>query len=495
MPASDRSYDVAIVGAGPAGLAAAATAAHHGLAAVLLDEQPGPGGQIYRAIASTPVGHRRVLGEEYERGMALVAASRASSCTQVPGAVVWSVTREPGDPQYYEIGISVAGNASLFRARTVILATGALERPCPIPGWTLPGVMTAGAAQALLKASAQVPRGKTILAGSGPLLYLLARQYAAAGVSIAALVDTTPQWRLLRAMRHVLPFATSSYFAKGVGLVRAARASAPVFRHAFALEAEGGDRVRRLRFRTPNRLRMLDCDTLLLHQGVVPNVNLAMAIGCEHRWDDIGRCMQPQVDAWGATSVERVWIAGDGAGIAGAQAAEHSGTLAALDVAHAVEAIDEGLRDKLASAHRRRLQQLTSPRRFFDVLFAPARAFRVPADETIVCRCEEVTARQVRDAVAQGCTGPNQVKAFVRCGMGRCQGRLCGLTVTEIIADARGVAPRRVGYYRMRFPAKPLTLGELASMPQSEASQRAVVRSDDEALGMLDPSPPQGVHR
>ena len=495
MPLNDRSYDIAVIGAGPAGMAAAVTAAHHGLATILLDEQPAPGGQIYRSVTSTPVRDRSVLGADYERGSALVAALHASACTQVFDAVVWCVQREPGDAGLYEIGISIAGEALLIRATTVIVATGALERPCPFPGWTLPGVMTAGAAQALLKSSALVPGRKTVLAGSGPLLYLLARQYAAAGVTIAAIVDTTPRWQLLPAMRHALPFATSPYFAKGVGLLRDARAAGPIVRDAFALEAEGRDRVERVSFRTPHRMRTVECDLLLLHQGVVPNVNLAMAIGCEHRWDDIGHCMQPRVDAWGATSVERVWIAGDGAGIAGAEAAEHSGTLAALAVAHAVEAIDEGLRDKLASSHRRRLEALSRARRFFDVLFAPARAFRVPADATIVCRCEEVTARQVRDAVARGCTGPNQVKAFVRCGMGRCQGRLCGLTVAEIIADTRGVAPRTVGYYRIRFPAKPITLAELASMPQSAASLRAVVRADAQPLGMLDASPSQGNHR
>ena len=495
MPASDHSYDVAVIGAGPAGLAAAATAAHHGLAVVLLDEQATPGGQIYRAITTSPPARRRIVGEEYERGEALVAALRASSSAYVPRAVVWSVTREPGDAQFYEIGISVGGASSLIRAGAVIVATGALERASPFPGWTLPGVMTAGGAQSLLKSSALVPQGRTVLAGSGPLLYLLARQLAAAGVRIAALVDTTPQWRLLRALRHAVPFVASDYFTSGLRLLKASRAGVHVIRHAFALEAEGRDRVERLRLRTPQRTRTLACDNLLIHQGVVPNVNLALAIGCEHRWDDVQRCMRPQVDAWGASSVDKVWIAGDGAGIAGAQAAQHGGALAALGVAHALEAIDDGLRDRLARPHRERLEAWTRPRRFLDVMFAPARAMRLPDDDTIVCRCEEVTARQVRDAVAQGCTGPNQVKAFVRCGMGRCQGRVCGPTVTEIIADARGVAPRSVGYFRMRFPTKPVTLGELASMPRSDASRRAVVRLDDAALDMLDRSYTRGPSR
>ena len=100
----------------------------------------------------------------------------------------------------------------------------------------------------------------------------------------------------------------------------------------------------------------------------------------------------------------------------------------------------------------------------------------MPRQDTIVCRCEEVTAQQVRDAIALGCPGPNQLKAFLRCGMGPCQGRMCGLTVVDLIADARGLHPRDVGYFRLRFPVKPLTLGEFATLPQTEASKAAVIR-------------------
>ena len=147
-----NQYDLTIVGAGPAGLAAATSAARLGLDTVLLDEQPAPGGQIYRAITETPVGDRAVLGEDYWHGAELVEPFRQSGAQYVPGTTVWSLSRER------EIGISVAGAARLIQARHVILATGALERPFPIPGWTLPGVMTCGAAQILLKSSGQIGR-------------------------------------------------------------------------------------------------------------------------------------------------------------------------------------------------------------------------------------------------------------------------------------------------------------------------------------------------
>jgi bacterioferritin-associated ferredoxin len=113
---------------------------------------------------------------------------------------------------------------------------------------------------------------------------------------------------------------------------------------------------------------------------------------------------------------------------------------------------------------------------FLDTLYRPAKTFRVPQGDTIVCRCEEVSAEQIRATVPLGASGPNQMKAFLRCGMGSCQGRLCGVTVTELIADVRGVSPAEVGYYKLRPPVKPITLGELAAMPKSEASEKAVVR-------------------
>jgi bacterioferritin-associated ferredoxin len=185
---------------------------------------------------------------------------------------------------------------------------------------------------------------------------------------------------------------------------------------------------------------------------------------------------KPETDLWGATSMPGLTVAGDGAGIAGAEAAAERGRIAALGAAHRLGKIEAALRDRDAAASRATLHRFARGRRFLDTLYRPAKAFRIPQGDTIVCRCEEVTAERIRATVPLGATGPNQMKSFLRCGMGPCQGRMCGLTVAELIADERKISPQEVGYYRLRSPVKPIALGELAAMPKTEASEKAVLR-------------------
>ena len=464
---ADR-YDVAVIGAGPAGLASATTCANAGLSTVLFDEQDAQGGQIYRSIMHTPVKDPSILGKSYWSGSALIDDFNASGVEYVPASTVWSLTRER------EIGVSIGGGSQITRAKRVIVCTGALERPFPIPGWTLPGVMTAGAAQILLKSSGLVASGRTVLAGCGPLLWLLASQYLKAGAKLDAILDTTPAANRMRAAPQFMPFLFSPYFRQGVDLLRAVKPEVRVISGVTSLRALGERTLTSVEYRCGNRTaERIDVDNLFVHQGVAPNVNLAMSVGVEHRWDELQLCWSPVLDADGNSSVEGIAVAGDGAGIAGAEAARWRGVIAGIGASRALgAAIARGPED----AARRALARSLRGRSFVDTLYQPAKHFRQPSGETIVCRCEEVTAREITETAALGCPGPNQMKAFLRCGIGPCQGRLCGLTVTELIAESRGLKPQDVGYYRLRPPVKPITLGEMAALPQSEAAVKAVVR-------------------
>jgi NADPH-dependent 2,4-dienoyl-CoA reductase/sulfur reductase-like enzyme len=455
-----ESVDVVVVGAGPAGISAAIAAAEAGARVVLLDEQAAAGGQIYRAIttADDPQAARRleVLGPDYAAGRPLARALAASNARHETGVAVWEVTR---DRQVHGLQ---NGRVRSWQAARVVLATGAMERPVPIPGWTLPGVMTAGAAQILLKAEQAVPRGGVVLAGCGPLLYLLGWQYLRAGVTIAAVVDTTDRADHRRALAHAgAALRGWRVLAKGLRLLAALRrAGVPFFTGASDLAVEGAERAEALRFTANGRPQRIAAELVLLHQGVVPNTQLSWSLRAGHRWDEAQLCWSPNTDAWGELDLPGFFMAGDGSGIAGALAAACQGTLAGLAAAHQLGRIDATERDRRATPVRAELDTQRAVRPFIDALYRPK--LRVPADDVIVCRCEEVTAGQIREFVALGCAGPNQAKSFGRCGMGPCQGRLCGLTVTELIAQARGVSPADVGYYRIRPPIKPITLGELA---------------------------------
>lgn len=460
--------DLAIIGAGPAGLAAAATAAARGASVTILDEQPEGGGQIYRRVGSASPARIGVLGADYEAGARLLSALDADGVTHIPGATVWEVTRER------TIFFSVGGRAHELSAKRIIMATGATERPMPFRGWTLPGVLTAGAAQILLKSSGLLPAKPVVLAGSGPLLYLMAVQLLAAGVAPAAIVDTTPAANRRAALRHLLP-ALSGHrlLRKGLGLLwKIRRSGVPHHRCATGLVARGEGRVEELSFSNAAGQQTIRCQTLLLHTGVVPNVQISRSLGLEHRWDASQMCWAPVLNGTGGTALEGIWIAGDGAGISGAEAAVPAGRLAAMAALSSVDGVSPAGPAETA-VEQAALRRLNAVRPFLDSLYAPAPEFLAPADDTIVCRCEEVTAGQIREFVGLGCLGPNQAKSYGRCGMGPCQGRYCGLTVSHVIAAARGVPVADVGYFRLRPPLKPVTLGELASMHEEDTAADA----------------------
>ena len=463
-----ESWDVLVVGAGPAGMVAATVAASAGLATLLVDEGTGPGGQVWRAVTTTPVMSRPVLGEDYWAGMEVVRALQRSGASYLPGTGVWSLDASG------VAGLSADGTVRQVGARQVVIATGALERPFPVPGWTLPGVMTVGAAQGLLKSSGLYPTGRVAIAGAGPLLWLYAAQLLRSGGRPELILDTTDAGAQLAAATRFPAFAASPYLAKGLALMAEVRRQVPVISHVTALAIEGTERVSAVNYWRGTRDGSIAAETVLLHQGVVPQVNLAMAAGVPHTWDERQLCFVPEIDGDGRTGLARIAIAGDGGGIAGWEAAVERGRLAGIGAARALGIAADRLPD--AGAALARLRMLEAPRAFLDTLYRPAQRLRIPAGKTIVCRCEEVRADEVERAVDVGALGPAQLKSYTRCGMGPCQGRMCGLTVTELIAARRGVSPAEVGHFRIRQPVKPITLAELASMPADVGAEKAVVR-------------------
>ena len=455
-------YDVAIIGAGPAGMAAAVETARAGLSTVLLDEQGSPGGQIYRSVEQAGSRRLEVLGGDYAEGRKLAGEFRESNADYLPGATVWNVTREG------TVDFSRTGGSAQLAAGALVVASGAIERPTPMPGWTLPGVLTAGAVQILLKAHGLVDE-EVVFAGSGPLLWLIAAQMVAAGARPRAIVETVPRSRYrAAASKLALNLTAAGYLRKGAAMMRVVkRAGVPIYRDATQLAIAGKAKTEAVTFRSGGRDHRVETGRVALHQGVVPNQQITRLLRCDHAWNESQRCFVPVLDAFGETSVANVFVAGDGGGIGGARVAALQGRLAGRRIAEKAGRVSGEGTSKLRGDLRRE----ASIRPFLETLYAPSPEILAPADGTMVCRCEEITAGQIREAVDLGAPGPNQVKSFLRSGMGPCQGRMCGLAVTEIIAARRGEAPSTVEYYRIRPPLKPLALAELAALdkPESEA--------------------------
>lgn len=461
-----KHYPLVIVGAGPAGLAAAVVAVEQGIDVALLDEQSAPGGQIYRGMESIPDNRAGLLGAEYQRGRQLIAAFRDSGVDYYPDTQVWSLDSKR------QIGLLNNNTARMISADQVLLSSGAMERPVPFPGWTLPGVMNAGAGQILFKAHGIVPSGEVVLAGSGPLLLLLAWQYLHAGVRIKTLLDLTPMRNHLRALPY-LPRALLArhYLSKGLAYKKDLKQAGISTLHDVSdLRAQGERRLSAIGFRHERRQHRIETDLLLVHFGVIPHAHLARAAGCRHDWDNSQQCWRPRLDTWGGSSIEGILIAGDGAGIGGARTAEHAGRLAALQALHALGRITAHERDRLARNDRKWMREEAYIRPFLEAFFhIPRKLLGVPDDDTIVCRCEEVSAGEIRRAVAEGHHDSNQVKFLTRCGMGPCQGRQCAEAVAHIVAGAGGSPVAQGGHYRGRPPVTPLTLEQLARLYPGEA--------------------------
>ena len=440
------------MGAGPAGVSAAIEAAARGLSVTVLDENPAPGGRIWQALET-----RRLEDPDDIAALGILRTFRSCPAQAVYGAGVWAI--EPDGTVFF----SHDGAAHSVQGSRILLATGTTERSVPIPGWTLPGVMTVGAAQIALKTGGLVPDGGTWIAGQGPLLLLYTVQALRAGGLVAGVLDLSHPHRRWAAASHLTSASPGiGDLLQGIGWGREiARAKIPWLR-ASGLRAEGDGRLQRIVFSTKSGPRTEHADLLLLHDGVIPSVQVTRALGCEHRWNAMQQCWIPVTDDWGKTSEPHVYVAGDGGGIGGATAATASGGLAALGIAHDLGRIDVAARDAAAAPLLARRAKALAIRPLLDTLYIH-RPLEL-ADETLVCRCEEVSAGAIRQAAALGCLGLNQLKAFTRCGMGPCQGRVCAPTAAEVMAAARGVSVEQIEPLRTRFPTKPLTVGELAGL-------------------------------
>ncbi len=441
-----------VVGAGPAGISAALTLVEAGLRPVVIDEAARAGGQIFRR---PPPGFTRppstLYGADAAAGTRLHQAFDAlgDRIDYRPDTLVWAI--EP-DALHLQ---GPAGRDRLDRG-PLLLATGATDRLLPVAGWTKPGVFSLGGSQIALKAQGCAIGRRVVFCGTGPLLYLVAYQYAKAGAEVAAVLDTS---RLADSVRALpLLAADPAKLARGVYYLAWLRAHRVPVHYGVRPVSVHGAAVTGLTWRDAGRrLNETSCDAVAMGFGLRSETQLADLAGVPFRFDAGRRQYLPETDGDGRSPAAAVYLAGDGAAVRGAAAAETAGRLAALallaDLGHRV---DTAARDAL----RARMNRFERFARGLDAAFPfPVDLLDGAADDTLLCRCEAVTVGTMRHAVTDlGAEEINRAKAFVRPGMGRCQGRMCGLASSELYARLRGLPLDQAGRLRGQAPVKPIPL-------------------------------------
>lgn len=453
------NVDVAVVGAGPAGIAAALAAMARGCSVLVIDSAARAGGQIWRQPRAGPGSHGPGDGSPgHATGAQVLAGFAQSGITHWSAATVFGATAG-------RLEIERGGAVEIVAARCVVLATGARDLVVPFPGWTLPGVLTAGAAQVLVRGHGVQPGRRALVAGSGPLLLPTAASLLASGCTVVGVHEAASWPELLRAAPAVVGDAgrrrEALHFVK---LLRAARVP---YRTRMGIVAARGESAveqvvvapldRRGRPR-PEATQTFAVDLVCVGHGLQPQVELAAMLGCALHHDPVLGGVHVVTGHAGETSVEGVYAAGECAGVAGADVARIEGELAGTAIAHALGRPVPAA--ALAALVRRRRRARASARALL-APFAPKPGwFAAVSPDTVVCRCEDVTRSQLEQAAAQCGRDLRSVKLATRAGMGPCQGRTCARVIAELLDTDRVAAAAAV-----QWPLWPLPLQVLAAVP------------------------------
>lgn len=462
-----REPELLVIGAGPGGLSAALFAQRAGLRVTVLDERSQAGGQYYKQLGVSGEGFPPP-DAQHRRGAALIEAVRHAGVEIIQDALVWGAF----DPK--EFIATVHGRSMRFRPAACIVATGAYERGWQVPGWTLPGVMTTGAAQTLWRTSRRLPGKRVLIAGNGPLNLQLAAELLSGGAAVAAVVEaaSAPGIATLGPLL-TMGFAAPSLVAEGLRYQRQVKRHGVRMVNDAVIEAiekiEGGLSVvltgvsgksGEAGEASPQRIEV---DVVCLGYGFEPANELLRALGCAHDFDGRRRQLATRRDDVGLTSMAGVYALGDCTGLGGAKAALAEGTVVGAAVA---VSLGHALGDSMTRERDRASTELVRQRRFQQALWtvyaSPLNAPKRRCGDTVICRCEEVTFAQLDAAFDEGLSTVGAIKRRTRIGMGRCQGRYCAPVLDEIVCQRFGRPRGEMSGFAPRVPVKPVSIAELA---------------------------------
>jgi NADPH-dependent 2,4-dienoyl-CoA reductase/sulfur reductase-like enzyme len=467
----ELSPDVLVIGGGPAGLAAALAAATGGLEVILVDERAKLGGQYFKQPSEEFEIVESELDTQYQSGRELIGRMVASKVRILKEVKVWGAF----GPHH----ILASGPTSrwIFRPKRLIIATGAYERGVPMPGWTLPGVMTTGAAQTLLRSNQVSPGTRVLVSGNGPLNLQVAAELARAGVTVVALAELAK----VRGKSTLLPglqMATSvpKLVADGLGYVATlAKHRVPMLHGTAVIRCDGVGKLMQATVAaidsTGNAIegteRVFEVDAVCVGFGFLPANEIARSLNCQHDFDGERGALSIKQDESGRTSIPEIWVIGDSARVTGAKVAQSRGVLAGVAILRDLgRNVPESLKYEQQAASRKLRHHLRFQSALSRVYQAPLLEDQLADADTIICRCENLSLRQVQEQLSGSIRTSGALKRLTRAGMGKCQGRYCGPILTSMVARVSELPIDEFAVFRSQAPYQPTEIDIIAESTQ-----------------------------
>ncbi len=461
-------YELAVIGAGPAGIEAALVASRAGVNTIVIDGYPQPGGQYFKAMPPSFSVSGRSSSEQ--EGEELSKRLAETSVTRLWDTLVWGIFDEEEKGDNWLLTLHGPSAPKEIRARTLILANGAYENPVAFPGWTLPGVINSGAALILVKTQRVAPGKRAVVTGTGPLLLSAAAHLIAAGVEVVAVCENS---RLFPKGLKYIPtmLGQRNRLEEGFKYFRALLTGKAPYKTGWSVvEARGGEHVEEAVIAkldnngvpVSGTEKTIKVDTVVCGFGFTPNTDLARMIGCKVEYNPQRGGWIPVRDEWLQTSLDGVFVAGDGGGIGGAENSRLEGQIAGLAAAQKTGHMGK---QEAESIYQNLKPALTQQRRFGrllgDLFTIKPGLSALSRDDTIICRCEEITKKEILAAIDEGCESVVWVKRKTRSGMGMCQGRSCGRQIAQLIAQRTGKGMEALPPDTQRPPERPIPLDSL----------------------------------
>ena len=454
----NKEYDIIIIGAGPSGIAASISSAANGAKVLIVDSNINSGGQVYKPPPKTfkeikKNNSNEIRVQQYHRKLL-----DKNGIDLALEHTVWQVTNS------FKVYAFNNKNESIFwKCKILIVATGTYERIIPFPGWTSPGIIGLAASTTLLKSHRVLPGVNTVVAGCGPLLAVVASEIIKAGGNVKAIIDLNSSLDWFSSIRSMLLNPLSLF--QGIGWLKNIIFSrTPIYFNCMIKEVKNNESeleitINKINYKGNRKYQnKFKADSLCVGYGLIPSIDIVKSLGAKIFFDDESSTWLPKINKNFQTSIKKLYIVGDGSGIAGALPAYEKGLIAGHAASLDLKYIENKQFTEITKKIFVKLKKFERLGKSMAKLMPPSSLIvKNITNETVVCRCEDVKRKEIEDAIKLGAKEINQVKAWTRCGMGPCQGRTCEDSISRIISEHLGNR-QSVGMFTTRFPIKPIPM-------------------------------------